>query len=89
MGIDKIISIYAPPLSPCPLAPDRSSRGLHICAHFSNNNENFFNDMTELKIMYLLEIWMNKYCLWHNFKPRQSAILSNIYKNLNILFPRL
>ena len=38
MGIDRIISIYAPPLSPGPLAPDRSSRGLHICAHFLNNN---------------------------------------------------
>ena len=38
MGIDRIISIYAPPLSPGPLAPDRSLRGLHICAHFSNNN---------------------------------------------------
>ena len=45
--------------------------------------------MTELKIMYLLEIWMNKYGLWHNFKPRQSTILINIRKNLNFLFPRL
>ena len=45
--------------------------------------------MTELKIMYILEIWMNKYCLWQDFKPSQSTILSNIYKNLNILFPRL
>ena len=43
--------------------------------------------MTESKIMYLLEIWMNKSGLWHNFKPRQSTILSNIYKNLNIYFP--
>ena len=25
---------------------------------------------------------MNKYNLWHNFKPRQSTILSNFYKNL-------
>ena len=39
MGIDKITSIYAPLLSPGPLAPDRSSRGLHICAHFLNNNK--------------------------------------------------
>ena len=38
MGIDKITSIYAPPLSPGPLAPGRSSWKLHICAHFSNNN---------------------------------------------------
>ena len=45
--------------------------------------------MTELKIMYLLEMWMIKYGLWHNLKPRESTILSNIYKNLNILFPRL
>ena len=45
--------------------------------------------MTELTIMYLLEIWINKYGIWDNFKPRQSTILSNIYKHLNILFPRL
>ena len=38
MGIDRIISIYAPLLSPSPLALGRSSQGLHICAHFSNNN---------------------------------------------------
>ena len=38
MGIDKITSIYAPTLSPGPLAPGRSSWGLYICAHFSNNN---------------------------------------------------
>ena len=38
-GIDKITSIYAPPLSPSPLAPNRSSWGLHIWAHFSNNNK--------------------------------------------------
>ena len=44
--------------------------------------------MTELKIMYLLEIWMYESDLWHRFKPRQSTILSNIHKNLNILFPR-
>ena len=50
MGIDRIISIYAPLLSAGPLVPDRSLWGLHICAHFSNNNNavKHFKDWKEL-----------------------------------------
>ena len=39
MEIDKITSIYAPPLTPSPLAPGRSSQGLHICAHSMSINK--------------------------------------------------
>ena len=45
--------------------------------------------MAELKVMYLMEISMNKYGLWHNFKPIYITILSNIDTILIILSPRL
>ena len=45
MEIDKITSIYVPPLSPGALALDRSSQGLHICACFLNNNNIIISDL--------------------------------------------
>ena len=49
MEIDKITSIYAPSLSPSPLAPGRSLRGLHICTHSSNNNPHLMMGISKEK----------------------------------------
>ena len=49
MEIDKITSIYAPSLSPSPLAPGRSLRGLHICTHSSNNNTHLMMGISKEK----------------------------------------
>ena len=45
---------------------------------FYSGSKNCFNDMTELKIMYLLEIWMYESDLWHKFKPSQDRVLSSV-----------
>ena len=76
MEINKITSLYVPSLSSGPLAPGRSSWGLHICTHFSNNNtfsneglkadnRNLLNEQLSgywsMPLAYFVRLWINSW----------------------------